>query len=217
MILFKDIVQKTEPWFKIKHAKIGGSTAKGLTVKGDTLMLSILAEMCEDYEPSDNGYESADMQRGNELEPVAVRDLEVYTGVKFQEIGWIEHETIKLIGISPDGLSESAEIACEIKCPSAKKHTETIRDNIIPLDNIHQCLQYFAVIDTLKTLHFASFRPEHKYKPLFVKTITRDSVVNIGTKAKPVEKTISQCIDIYEEAAVSMQVKLKNELELVKF
>ena len=237
MIVHKDIAQKTDEWFKIKHGKIGGSTAKGLTVKGDTLMVHILSQMCEDYNSDSIGFASKDMERGNELEPYAVRDLEISTGIKFLDIGWIEHDTIKLIGISPDGLNEDYTIACEIKCPSAKKHTETIRDNIIPLDNIHQCIHYFTVIDTLESLHFASYRPEHKYQPLFIKTITRDSLVDLGLKTtKEVEvigkkglpikpktvsipdiRTVSQWVSLYEEKAIEMEIQLNDEINLIIF
>lgn len=217
MKLFKDIEQKTEAWFKIKHGKIGGSTSKGLLVKGDTLLIQMLSERCEDFEMDADSYESNDMQRGNELEPVGIRELEIYTNENFEEIGWVEHETIKILGISPDGLSKNGFVACELKCPSAKKHTENIRNNVVPLDHIHQCIQYFVVIDTLKELHFASFRPENNFKPLFVKTINRDSVVNIGTKARPVEKTIQECVEMYESKAKELEAQLEKEVESIKF
>jgi hypothetical protein len=217
MILHKNIEQKTEDWFKIKHGKIGGSTSKGLTVKGNTLLLEMLAARCEDFEPEPESFENSAMQRGNELEPIAIRELKSYTGIEFYDIGWIEHETIKLIGISPDGINCDSTISCEVKCPSAKKHMEYIRGGVIPLEYIHQCIHYFTVIDTLKTLHFASFRPENKIRPLFVKTITRESLVNVGTKAKPVEKPVSECVIMFEHAAKTMESDLLTELENLKF
>ena len=217
MILHKDIKQRTEDWFKIKHGKIGGSTSKGLLIKTDTLLLEMLAARCEDFEHQTESFESADMQRGNELEPIAIRELQTYTGVKFEEIGWIEHETIKILGISPDGLNESCEIGCEVKCPSSKVHVEWIRADIVPLKHIDQCIHAFTVIDTLETFHFASFRPENKLKPLFVKTLTRQSEVNIGTKAKPVLKTIEEVVEMKEQAAKQMEIDLLTELENIKF
>lgn len=217
MILHKNIEQKTEAWHKVKHAKIGGSASAGLLKKGNTLLLEILSQICEDFEPEADSFESAAMQRGNELEPIAIRELSSYTKTEFHNVGWAEHSTIKLLGISPDGLNCDSTIACEVKCPSAKKHTEYIVDGVIPTEYINQCIHYFTVIDTLKTLHFASFRPENKFKPLFVVTVDRNSEVNIGTKARPVTKTIQEVVEMVEEKALEMEADLKTELEKIKF
>lgn len=217
MILHKNIEQKTEAWHKIKHAKIGGSTSAGLLKKGNTLLLEILAQICEDFEPEQDSFENAAMQRGNELEPVAIRELSAYTKTEFYNVGWVEHSIIKLLGISPDGLNTNSTIACEVKCPSAKKHTEYIVNDEVPLEYVSQCIHYFTVIDTLKELHFASFRPENKFKPLFVKTLNRNSEVNIGTKARPVTKTIQEVVEMVEEKATQMEIDLKTELEKIKF
>lgn len=214
---YTEIIQQSEEWFKIKHGKVGGSSSKGLFIKTDTLMLEILAAKCEDFELDEDSYESSSMLRGNELEPVAVRELESYTGVEFESIGWIEHETIKLLGISPDGLNKSETVACEVKCLTSKKHVEVIKDNIIPIDHVHQCIHYFTNIETLKELHFASFRPENKFKPLFVKTINRDSIVNIGTKAKPVNKTIEECVLMSTSNARLLEIEVEKQVELIKF
>jgi len=237
MILYKDIEQKTEDWFRIKYGKIGGSTSKGLTVKTDTLLIEMLAARCEDFEPEVDSFENADMQRGNELEPIAIRETELYADVKLLNVGWVEHETIKMLGISPDGLNANSTIGCEVKCPGAKKHIETIKNNIIPLDHIPQCIHYFTVIDTLEELHFTSFRPENKFQPLFVKTITRDSVVDLGLKKKievevigkkgvpikpkietvPDLRTVAEWVLYSEEKANKMEIDLLNELEKLKF
>jgi hypothetical protein len=56
-----------------------------------------------------------------------------------------------------------------------------------------------------------SFRPESKY-PLFVKSITRDSVINLGTKAKPQEKTVSGWVKIALANATLLEQKIKQEL-----
>ena len=216
MILHKDIIQQTPEWFEIKWGKIGGFRSGGLLVSSDNLLMRVLSEVCEDF-ALDDSFESSAMQRGNELEPVAIRDLSKYTGVNYEDIGWIEHSTIKLLGISPDGLSSDLKSACEVKCPSAKKHIEYIKNKEIPLEYIYQCIHYFTVIDTLETLDFGSFRPENKYQPLFAKRITRDSEVNIGTKAKPVIKTVAECVTLSEKAALQMEIDLLIELENIKF
>jgi hypothetical protein len=212
MIAKWHIVQGTEEWHKERYAKIGGSTSKGLFVDSETLMDSLLAEHLEEYDSdSEDGYSTADMQRGVELEPMARLKLEEYTGFKFLECGWMQSEVCSLLGISPDGISEDLTMSCEIKCPAKKKHTQTIRSKQIPADNIHQCLHYFTVNPKLETHYFVSFRPESKY-PLFVKSITRNSVIDLGTKAKPQEKTVSEWVKIALANATLLEQKIKQEL-----
>ena len=77
MIRYDDIIQQSAEWLEIKYGKIGGSTSKGLRVKTDTLMLKLLACRCEDFELEEDGYQSSDMQRGNELEPVVTNGYEL--------------------------------------------------------------------------------------------------------------------------------------------
>lgn len=217
MIARKDIIQKTEPWHRVKHGKIGGTLSKGLFVKSDTLMIEILSELTEDFVLEDGGYESFEMMRGNDLEPVARERLIEYTGINFLEVGWLECEENELLGISPDGISEDEKFSCELKCPGAKKHLATLLENDIPNDNIHQCLHYFTVNPKLEKHYFVSFRPESKVKQLFVKELTRDSMVNLGTKAKPVIKTIKEWVTIAKIEASILQLQIEDKIEKLNF
>ena len=172
--------------------------------------------MLEDYEP-DEGFTSADMERGNELEPYARKELNKYTGLEFKEVGWLQSSECNLIGISPDGITDDDKHSCEIKCPSRKKHTETILSGKIPLDNLHQCIHYFTVNPKLETHTFGSFRPENKIRPLFAYVLTRETEVNIGTKARPVLKTIQEVVELSLKAAIQLEADLLTELEQIKF
>jgi hypothetical protein len=208
MIARYDITQGSLEWFLLKWGKIGGSTSKGLFVPSDTLLYQLLAEHTEEYEEED-GYVSADMQRGIELEHLGRSELSKYAGVSFSECGWLQSEENELLGISPDGISSDETITCELKCPSAKKHISTVYCNDIPSDNIHQCLHYFTVNPKLQAHIFGSFRPESKY-PLWAKWLRRDSIIDLGTKAKPQCKTVQQWADI----ALHSAEEIKSNLEL---
>lgn len=210
MIAHWELKQGTEEWFAIRWGKIGGTTSKGLFVKSDTLLDELLSEITEPFEMEDS-FESADMIRGYELEPLARQELSAYTGIDLKECGWLQCEEIPLLGISPDGLSEDMKVSAETKCPARKRHMTTIRTNEIPLDNLHQCVHYFTVNPYLEKHYFASFRPE-SIKPLFVKLLTRDSEVNLGTKAKPVIKTISEWVSLAKTEAVNIQTDIDNSI-----
>ena len=81
-----------------------------------------------------------------------------------------------------------------IKCFGRKKHWEILLKNEIPYDNVAQLVHYFTVIPELKKLYFISFRTECEKH--FIKELTRDTLVNIGTNAKPVMKSISEAVQI---------------------
>lgn len=208
-----NIEQGTEEWHRKRWGRIGGTRGNGLFVKSDTLAIEVLAEECEEYQ-DDDSFQNKDMQRGNELEPVARERLEEYTGLKFLEAGWIDSD-IDRVGISPDGITADETIQCEIKCPARKKHTEYCLGGVVPKDHIHQCIHAFLVNSKLEKLYFCSFRPE-SLKPLFVVCLTRESEVNIGTAAKPKMFTIDRLADDAMIAAHDLNKdidRMKEELE----
>jgi hypothetical protein len=74
MIRINDIEQGTSEWHETRYRKVGGSTAKGLFVKSDTLKIELLGQFFESFNYVE-GYISDDMARGNLLEPFAVNEL----------------------------------------------------------------------------------------------------------------------------------------------
>lgn len=216
MIAHWDIIQGTEDWHKIRYGKIGGSTSKGLLVDSDTLLDEILSSRLEAFELDDDSYVNSDMARGNELEPLARQRVSEYTGLDFLECGWLQCEDVSILGISPDGITKDLRFACEIKCPSAKKHTNTIRAGVTPLDHVNQVVHNFTVNPTLEVLYFVSFRPESKY-PLFVTKTDRETKINLGTKAKPVIKTVNEWVAIIRGKAIELETKANNALLQLEF
>jgi len=215
MKIYHDIEQGSTEWFELKHGKIGGTRSKQLFVESDTLLIELLAEIIEPYDEDLESYKSEPMENGQLLEPQARIELQKYTGVEFLEVGWIQSEN-ELLGVSPDGISKCKTIGCEIKCPEAKRHIKTCLLNEIPLDNINQCVHNFAVNDNLKDFYFVSYRPE-SIKPLFVKKLTRDSLVNIGTDAKPILKTISDVVTEIYKKTEKLQQKINESINKLKF
>lgn len=217
MIAHYEIQQGTEEWHKIRWGKIGGTLSKGLFTKGDGLLYDLLSEILEDFQLDDEAYLSADMLRGFELEPRARLLLSEYIGVELLECGWLQSERNQLLGISPDGISEDHTVSAEIKCPASKKHSQTILSNEIPLDNLDQCIHYFTVNPKLQKHYFCSFRPENKFKELFVKELTRESLINIGTNARPVIKTVQECVDIALIEADNLLTQINSAINKLSF
>ena len=198
---YTEFEQKSLEWHEIKWGKIGGSASAGLLKPSETLFIDILSQQNEEFEP-ESDYTSDAMERGNELEPFARQYLESYFNVSFEVPAWIQCEENRLLGISPDGLTADNRFACEIKCFGRKKHWEILLKNEIPYDNVPQLVHYFTVIPDLESLYFISFRPESEKH--FIKELTRETLVNIGTNAKPVMKSISDAVSIAKENAKTL-------------
>jgi len=212
-----NIDQQSSEWFELKWGKIGGTRAKELFVKSDTLFYKLLAETIEPFdEDAEESYQSEAMERGNFLEPQARIELQKYTGLEFIECGWIQSDN-ELMGISPDGITTDLTVQCEVKCPQPIAHLKMCVSDAIPLEYINQCVHAFTVNDKLETLYFVSYRPECTIKPLFVKSLTRDSLVNNGTVAKPVMVLISDLVKVSYREAGFLQEQITETINKLNF
>lgn len=212
-----NIEQHSIEWHEIRHCKIGGTRAKELFVKSDTLFFKLLSETIEPFdEDFEEGYQSEAMERGNEYEPQARIELNKYTGLEFLECGWIQSDN-ELMGISPDGITSCLTIQAEIKCPQPIAHLKMCVANEIPIEYINQCVHSFTVNEKLEKLYFCSYRPECEIKPLFIKELIRSSLVNNGTIAKPVMMSISDLVKVSYREARFLQEQIKEAINKLSF
>lgn len=169
-----DVCQGSEEWHKTRYGKIGGTSAGDLMSKTtyDKLKLDLIGSALEPFELEES-FTSAAMQRGIELEPLARQYLEDYTGLVFNEYGWLQSD-VDCLGISPDGLTEDQTISCEIKCPSKAVHMGYILGKTLPY--FWQNINYFAINPKLEKHYFISYRPESAI-PAHIVELTRDSEV----------------------------------------
>lgn len=216
MIAHWDIQQGTEEWHRIRYRKIGGTRSKQLYDMSDALLVELVGEHLEEFEMDLDSYESSDMIRGHELEPIALQRINEKFGLNLTPCGWLQNEDIPLIGYSPDGISEDLSIITEIKCPAMKKHTATLLNGIIPLDNINQCIHAFATNKHLERLIFGSFRPESAIQ-LFTYEITRESQVNIGTEKTAKIVSVQFAVDKLHANGLLMTDKIAQNVDSLTF
>lgn len=74
-------------------------------------------------------FESADMRRGSELEPLARDQYEARTGSIVLPAEFVRHPTIPFFGASPDGYADDGLV--EIKCLNAANHIAILRGGSI--------------------------------------------------------------------------------------
>ena len=183
MYIDYDLKQGSEEWHELKNAKIGGTRAKSVQVKKSITEAVIFDEVMSERNTFFNyeeGFTSEAMQRGIDLEPLAIEEVTKETGIIFKDAGWIGRNDYH--GHSPDGISTCEKIGLEIKCPSAKVHNSYVRENKIPLEYVWQIVNFFAMDESIERLYFASFNPDYLLMPLFLLEVTRESVIFTSKK-----------------------------------
>ena len=127
------IEQRSEDWFAARLGKVTASKVKDVMAKGrggapsatrQTYMMQLLCERLTGKR--EEGFTSAAMQRGTELEPLARAAYEIRTGNIVDETGCFSHSKIDGFMASPDGLVGSVGLI-ECKCPNTATHVATLQ------------------------------------------------------------------------------------------
>lgn len=125
-----DIIQGTQEWFEARRGKVTGSRISDVMMKPNLAgFRNYLAQLaCERITGVvEETYESYDMARGKELEPLA-RSLYCFLNdVEVKEVGFVDHPYIPNMGCSPDGLvGDDGQGLIEIKCPKTAQHQDLL-------------------------------------------------------------------------------------------
>lgn len=125
--------QHSDEWFAARNGRVTASRVKDVMTKGrsgapsatrQNYMMQLLCERLTGKR--EEGFTSAAMARGTELEPVARSAYEVDKGVMTVETGLIIHPKIDGFAASPDGLVGDRGMI-EIKCPNTATHVATLQ------------------------------------------------------------------------------------------
>ena len=186
--------ENQESWLEARRTKITGSRLKEvITLKGTgkkmgyyELIAERLAIPATDQNP---------MDRGHELESVAIERFEKETGkaVNKELLLWVREDNDS-IAVSPDGVIGETE-AVEVKCLSSARHIESYLNNAPPEEFRFQVLQYFIVNDKLERLYFVMFDPRLSAKDFFYFTIERKDKEEEITRYLECENAIIQEIN----------------------
>lgn len=210
-MIIHNVAQRSPEWHELRRGKITGTDAGA---KRETLVLKVLSQLTEDFYEEEE-YQNFAMQRGSDLEQYAREEISSELFIDFQEVGFIQNDLIPIVGISPDGISPCRTIQLEIKSPSAKKHIETVLSDSIPLDNIDQCIHAFVVNNALERLIFVSYRPESNVKRLFYKELTLESMVNIGTNARPKLAKVADVVEELRNEYQSITTEVNDKMDIL--
>ena len=140
-----NVEQRSPEWFKAREGRVTGSEvknllgARGLGKTGLTYAITKASESLKVVYDFDS-FDSYAMQRGRELEPVALNEYEIREMQSVTSVGFVIKGDD--LGVSPDGLvGEDGGI--EIKCPLDTQHIKNMIENECPseyFDQVQMCL-----------------------------------------------------------------------------
>jgi hypothetical protein len=145
---------------RVGCSRLGDVLAEGRSGAPSATRRNYMAELlCERLTGSYSvHFQSEDMLRGIELEPIARSEYEARFGIMVETDFGREHETIKGFGCSPDGLIGS-DGGLEIKCPKAANHLETVLSGTVKRDYLLQ-MAGGVIIYGRSFWDYVSFNPD---------------------------------------------------------
>ncbi len=178
MKIYNEIEQKTPEWFALRNGKVTGTLLKkivGTARTQETAYYELLAERLSVVEHDE---ESA-LNRGIRLEDEAREAFASAYGVKVETMAFVESDTNKFMGISPDGFIKKGKKyiqAVEIKCLSSANHVKAWLENQIPEEYYPQVVQYFIVNKDLQSLFFVLYDPRIEIHPMHIILVERADI-----------------------------------------
>jgi len=166
-MIIHDIEQGSYEWFELRNGMVTSSRLPRV-FKAD--YLSVIDELISEQLSGtweDSGFVNDAMQRGIDLEPIALQEYEAITGVQIVRGGFIQSSEFPLLGYSPDGRVGNIG-GVEVKCPSSKKHIQYLRQQQVPNDYKWQVLISFLINPSIEWYDFMSYDPRISQKPVFI-------------------------------------------------
>jgi predicted phage-related endonuclease len=130
-----DAEQRSPEWRRARAGRLTGSRAQMVLTQGRKgsesvqrrdYRLQLVAERIAG-EAQDNLYHNAEMERGNQLEPVAFAMYEALHGELVRRTGFLSAEEL-MVGCSLDGDINEFSGIVELKCPKMSTHLSYLAD-----------------------------------------------------------------------------------------
>ena len=136
--------QRSPAWFQARAGRLTGSRASDMlaTIKSGEAAarrdyrMQLVTERLTG-QPQDDGFVNAAMQRGIEMEPLALAAYEAVTGNVAIRTGFLSHVT-HLAGCSLDGHVDNFAGIVELKCPKSATHLRYLNEGVLPREYLPQ-------------------------------------------------------------------------------
>jgi hypothetical protein len=172
-----------------KPRKGEGSAATRMNYRAQLVMERLTGKEREEFQ-------TWDMKRGLDLEPIARAAYEDRAKVMVEAVGFVQHPTIKMAGCSPDGyISDFGQV--QFKVPKAATHFEWIRAGRVPAEHRKQ-LAFELACTGRQWNDFVSYHPDMPdHLKLFVVRYARENefIAEIEAEVVKFDKEICELID----------------------
>jgi len=196
--------QNSDQWFDDRLGKITGSKLKDIVVKRGTERKLGFYELIAEKLATKEDYQDA-MERGHELEPVAIELFSTKTGKQVESVGLCISDFNDDIALSPDGLimiDGKYKEAVEIKCLNSAKHLQAYFEQKVPKEYEEQTMQYFIVNEDLETLFVTFYDPRISVIPIHWIELKRgDLKEKIKFYREYQEQTLAEVNDLISKIA----------------
>ena len=160
--------QRTDEWFKARLGKVTASKISDVLAKirsGEAAVrrnykMQLATERLTGQKT--DTYINQAMQDGIDREDTAREIFEIVRDIKVEQVGFIDHPTIKMSGCSPDGKLPDNGIL-EIKCPVETTHTTNLLERKLPTRYIPQ-VQWQMACTGAEYANFVSYNPNFEPK-----------------------------------------------------
>lgn len=204
MNIHTSLQQGTPEWLELRAGKLTASHAQEIATAGKGLETYVYKTLADKYAHTSESYTNEHMERGNELEDQARTLFELETGIKVDQVGFIEYN--EFVGCSPDGLIGD-DAGLEIKCHANTQHFKLMvhGEKAIESKYIWQCQMNMWVTERKKWFYVS-------YNPNFDKSILMFEIQADETKHKKLELGVEKGIELL----TSINNKIKNETCLLQ-
>lgn len=175
------IEQGSPEWHALRLGKVTASrvadvvarTKSGWGASRANYMAELIVERMTNVHTE--GFKSAEMLWGNQVEPDARAAYEFLTDATVELASFVDHPTIVNSGASPDGLVVGQPGLVEFKCPNTATHIETLLGRAVPARYVTQTMWQLACCKEREWCDYVSFDPRMpEHLQMFVMRIHRD-------------------------------------------
>ncbi len=207
-----DVEQGSDAWHAARLGKATASkiadvmakTKSGYSASRANYMSALLIERLTGRR--EEGFTSAAMQWGTDTEPQARAAYEFMEGHTVEEVGFVDHPSVRMSGASPDGFVGDDGLV-EIKCPNTATHLELMLTDKIPAKYISQ-MQWQMACTGRAWCDFVSFDPRlPENLMLYVRRVARDDAAIADMEAEvkkfldELDETIAKLMALNEKDA----------------
>ena len=209
-IIIENLPQGTLDWYNERRGNITMSNAKAMLTGGKGLtrksyLMSVASEIITGV--TAESYKSWMMERGNILEPFALKAYEQKTGNRMYSVGLGYLDEKRRISASPDGINHIC--GAEIKCQLPKNHLATLINGINPKEfeaQMQGCMWVFE----RDSWDYVSYCPEFDDNPIFVHTVARNDEI-----IKKLEESCLRGAEEIDEMVKNGTGKASSELKAI--